>query len=145
VVSSALNGLSNANRIYAGMWLCVQSAPTSPPAQSPLSAGCAQWYQVRWGDQLRFIAPRYGTTWQALAQLNGLGNANRIYAGTWLCVRAGVITPPASGSRYVVQPGDNLTRLSTRFGVSLASLMAANHIRNPHYIFSGQVLVIPPR
>lgn len=112
------------------------------PAERQTRAGCAQWYKVRWGDQLRFIAPRYGTTWQALARLNGLRNANRIYAGTWLCVRAAPATPPA-GSRYVVQRGDNLTRISRRFGVSLSQLIAANGIRNPNYIVVGQVLIIP--
>jgi len=125
----------------AGLFAAPAPAQAAPRERQPRS-GCAQWYRVRWGDQLRFIAPRFGTTWQALARLNGLRNANRIYAGTWLCVRAAPATPPA-GFRYVVQRGDNLTRLSRRFGVSLSRLIAANGIRNPNYIFVGQVLIIP--
>lgn len=127
--------------LVAGLFTWPATAAAAP-AERQQHAGCAQWYRVRWGDQLRFIAPRYGTTWQALARLNGLRNPNRIYAGTWLCVRAAPATPPA-GTRYVVQRGDNLTRISRRFGVSLSLLIAANGIRNPNYIFVGQVLIIP--
>lgn len=38
-------------------------------------------YTVRAGDTLSGIAARYGTTWQHLQQLNGIKNANLIFAG----------------------------------------------------------------
>ena len=38
-------------------------------------------YTVQPGDTLSTIAPRYGTTWQALCSLNWLGNCNLIYVG----------------------------------------------------------------
>lgn len=38
-------------------------------------------YTVRGGDTLSGIASRYGTTYQRLAQINGIANPNRIYAG----------------------------------------------------------------
>ena len=38
-------------------------------------------YTVRGGDTLSGIASRYGTTYQRLAQINGISNPNRIYAG----------------------------------------------------------------
>jgi LysM repeat protein len=50
----------------------------------------------------------------------------------------------AQGSNtYVVQAGDTLFRISTRFGVSIAALQQANGIPNANLIFVGQVLVIP--
>src|SRR5258706_422520 len=44
---------------------------------------------------------------------------------------------------YIVQPGDNLFRISLRFGVSVAELAQANNISNANLIFVGQVLQIP--
>ncbi|MCC7448544.1 MAG: LysM peptidoglycan-binding domain-containing protein [Anaerolineae bacterium] len=44
---------------------------------------------------------------------------------------------------YVVQRGDNLFRISLRFGVSMQALAAANGITNYNYVYVGQVLVIP--
>jgi LysM repeat protein len=48
------------------------------------------------------------------------------------------------GSRYVVQPGDWLTKIARNCGVSLADLMAANSwLYYYYYIYPGQVLIIP--
>ena len=44
---------------------------------------------------------------------------------------------------YVVQPGDNLFRISLRFGVSMQALAAVNGLTNYNYIYVGQVLIIP--
>lgn len=44
---------------------------------------------------------------------------------------------------HTVQAGENLFRLSLRYGVSMDALMAANNISNPNLIFAGQVLIIP--
>jgi LysM repeat protein len=45
--------------------------------------------------------------------------------------------------QYVVQPGDNLVRISLRFGVPLTTLQQVNGIANPNLIYVGQVLIIP--
>jgi len=44
---------------------------------------------------------------------------------------------------YVLQTGDNLTRLSARFGTTVPAILAANKIANPSLVFVGQSLVIP--
>lgn len=44
---------------------------------------------------------------------------------------------------YTVQPGDNMFRISLRFGISVQALAAANNISNPNIIYVGQVLIIP--
>ncbi len=51
--------------------------------------------------------------------------------------------PSTSGRLYVVQSGDNLFRISLRFGVSLETLAAINGIYDVNRIYAGQVLVIP--
>src|SRR5207245_5941519 len=49
----------------------------------------------------------------------------------------------AEPTMYVVQTGDNLTRLSARFGTTIPAILAANKIANPSLVFVGQSLVIP--
>src|SRR5262249_53104117 len=44
---------------------------------------------------------------------------------------------------YTVQPGDNLFRISLKFGVTVAAIAQANNIAHPHLIFVGHVLIIP--
>lgn len=47
----------------------------------------AQYYTVRKGDTLSGIAKKYGTSWQKLASLNGIKNANLIRVGQKIRVR----------------------------------------------------------
>src|SRR5689334_5222221 len=49
----------------------------------------------------------------------------------------------AQGQTYTVQAGDNLFRISLRFGVTVAAMQQANGIANPMLIYVGQVLQIP--
>ncbi|EOS7898647.1 1,4-beta-N-acetylmuramidase [Enterococcus hirae 88-15-E09] len=67
---ASLNGLSNPNMIYAGQVLKVNG-----------TASTTRTYTVRSGDNLSSIASKLGTTYQALAQRNGLANPNLIYPG----------------------------------------------------------------
>jgi LysM repeat protein len=46
-----------------------------------------------------------------------------------------------TGPSYTVQRGDTLSGISARWGVPLATLVAANHIANPNLILVGEVLV----
>ncbi len=56
-----------------------------------------------------------------------------------------LLTPSvaAAHDRYVVQPGDSLSVIAKRHGVSLSVLAADNGISNLHLIRVGQVLRIP--
>ncbi|MCW5852223.1 MAG: LysM peptidoglycan-binding domain-containing protein [Anaerolineae bacterium] len=74
------NNLSNPNYIRAGQRLVICAGPGStPPPPPPPPSG--RTYVVRLGDTLSSIALRFGTTPYELARLNGLANANLIYAG----------------------------------------------------------------
>jgi LysM repeat protein len=55
-----------------------------------------------------------------------------------------IATPlPPRPTTYVVQPGDNLYRISIRTGVTMAALARANNITNFNLVFTGQTLIIP--
>ena len=45
------------------------------------------YYVVKSGDTLSAIASKYGTTYQRLAQINGIANPNRIYVGQKIMVK----------------------------------------------------------
>ena len=47
------------------------------------------------------------------------------------------------GAIYIVQPGDTLSSIADRFGVTLDDLMAANSIVNANLLAVGQQLIIP--
>ena len=50
-------------------------------------ASSAQYYTVQSGDTLSGIAAKYGTSYQKVAQLNGISNPNVIYVGQRLRVK----------------------------------------------------------
>ena len=52
-----------------------------------MGANKAVYYTVRSGDTLSGIASMYGTTYQKLAQMNGIANPNKIYAGQRIRVK----------------------------------------------------------
>ena len=51
------------------------------------SGSNATYYTVKSGDTLSGIAAKYGTTYQKIANLNGIVNPNKIYAGQKIRVR----------------------------------------------------------
>ncbi|MDP1547042.1 MAG: peptidoglycan DD-metalloendopeptidase family protein, partial [Anaerolineales bacterium] len=48
-----------------------------------------------------------------------------------------------TGPVYIVQPGDSLSSIASRFSVTMNDLMAANNISDPNQLAAGQQLVIP--
>lgn len=107
-------------------------------------------YQIRSGDTLSGIAARYHTTVGALMQANPqVHNANLIHAGARLNVPGTTDSfqpaPSNGGVRYTVRPGDTLSAIGARFGVSYQAIARANGIANPNLIRAGQTLVIPGR
>ena len=107
-------------------------------------------YVVQRGDTLSSIAARFGVSLSSLAAANSISNLNLIFVGERLTIPGtdgGSSTPPppppTGGTTYIVQRGDALGLIAARFDVSLADLIAVNHIANPNLVFVGQVLVIP--
>ncbi|MBE7552860.1 MAG: LysM peptidoglycan-binding domain-containing protein [Anaerolineales bacterium] len=49
----------------------------------------------------------------------------------------------ASGETYIVQPGDTLFTIASRYGLSVDDLAAANGLNGNLFVYAGQQLVIP--
>lgn len=66
----------------------------------------------------------------------------------WPTAHAGRPTRACGGLglliNYKVQPGDTLIRIAALYHVTVAQIVQANRIPDPHLIYSGQVLVIAP-
>lgn len=179
------NGLDAVSLIFVGQQLVVPVSDTSvgvTATPSPTSlvivitatpsgvttpvppTGSGNTYVIQSGDTLSSVARQFNTTVAAIAQLNGIVNADRIFSGQALVVPASTspvtVVPPtaipstpvpiatvapivANPDVYVVQPGDNLFRISLRFGISVSDLIRANGIVNANQIFTGQQLIIP--
>jgi len=103
-------------------------------------------YTVQRGDTLSGIAAKTGLSVSAIAQINGILNVNNIYAGQVLKLSGATASAPApttGEAGYVVQPGDSLSGLSVKFGVSIYELANANNLSVMSYLYVGQTLKIP--
>lgn len=121
------------------------------PAEAHHGGGVV--HVVRCGDTLYSIARAYGTTVSAIASANGIYNPNLIYVGQRLVIPGGgghhgggyPPPPPHYGCRdyYRVHYGNTLYGIARWYGTSAWAIANANGIRNPNYIYAGQVLCIP--
>ena len=108
-------------------------------SSAPIQAPVANTYTVRSGDTLSSIASKFGTSYQALASLNGISNPNLIYVGQVLRVSGSASN---SSVYYTVRAGDNLSSIASRYGTSYQSIANLNGLANPNLIYAGQTLKI---
>ena len=114
----------------------VEPLPTPTPSGETI-------YVVVKGDTLSGIASLYGTTYQKLAEYNGIANPNLIYPGQHIRI------PEASGKvetiTYVVKPGDNLSKIAKAYNTTWQKIYNDNKNiigGNPNRIYPGQRLII---
>jgi LysM repeat protein len=140
----------------------------STPAPTQAFPDCPHYVQP--DTTLGSIARTYNLTVTELAAYNNITNPDFIKAGDTIiipgCGRRPTATPtlnltPGQGGaaqasnpldnslgpiRYVVQPGDNLYRLSVRFGVTMSEILNANpRITDINVLSVGWELIIPIR
>jgi soluble lytic murein transglycosylase-like protein len=110
-------------------------------------------YRVRRGDTLSGIAARAGVSVRYLAALNHIRRPGLIFVGSKLTLPGGGGGAPsspgapsmvlASARSYAVQPGDTLSGIALRAGVSLRALAALNRINPRGVLFAGATLTLP--
>lgn len=100
------------------------------------------YYTIKAGDTLSGIAEKYGTTYQYLADINGIDDPNLIYTGQTLIV-------PSNNSNnfkvYTVKSGDTLWEIAEKFlgdGVKYKEIMSLNNLTRDT-IYPGDTLKIP--
>ncbi|MBI3241867.1 MAG: LysM peptidoglycan-binding domain-containing protein [Chloroflexi bacterium] len=114
------------------------------PIAAPVLADTS--YTVQPGDTLTKIATRFNVTTEALIQANNLKNANAIQIGQTLVIPDGsapAAQPASTGPQtYIVQNGDSLFRIASKFNVTVDALIAANNLTS-NTLRPGQTLIIP--
>ena len=89
-VIQSYNNISNPNLIRVGQLLKIPTSAAGSPAQEAASEPEPEpeptTYRVRSGDSLWGIARRFGVSSSALAELNGINNANFIRIGQLLTI-----------------------------------------------------------
>lgn len=117
----------------------------APPAPPVNNANTGTTYVVQRGDTLWGIAQKYGTTYQHLADINGIREPDKINAGQVIHIDTAPLPDNRTNATYVVQPGDNLTVIAKKFGTTVNDLAAINGISHDRldYIQAGQTLKVP--
>lgn len=124
----------------------VATEPTAVPSGLPAT------HTVQAGDTLFSIAQQYGVSQEEIAAANNITTSGVLTVGQTLVIPSPgttqpdqpVAPPPSTGEQvHVVQPGENLFRISLNYGKSVDEVAAYNGISNPHYIYPGQVIRIP--
>ena len=143
-----------------------QTVVVSPASSAAAASGQTFTYTVVAGDTLLTIATRFGTTPEAISQLNSLADPNALtlgqklqIPGTGATTGTGDTGSAATGGQasggstggattggttsYTVQSGDTLGAIARRFGTTVAELVRLNNITNPDALKVGQTLVVP--
>jgi N-acetylmuramoyl-L-alanine amidase len=105
----------------------------------------AESHKVVRGDSLSKIAQRYGISVATLKSINGL-RSNTVLLGQRLKLASsgassGLTNVSGSGN-HVVKRGDSLSKISSRYNVTIRALKSANNLRKDT-VFLGQKLRIP--
>lgn len=117
----------------------------------------ANSYQVVKGDTLSLIARKHNVRLSELLIENGMSMSSIIRPGQRLKIPGQATgqrsestqsseTPsrivPSGASTHIVKKGENLSRISAIYGVSVAQIMEWNGLSNPSLIRAGQPLII---
>ena len=94
---------------------------------------------VKKNETLGGIAQKYGVSTSALQVVNSITNPNLLFVGKKLKIPSGNVKQ----INYVIQKGDSLGSISSRFGVKLSTLVELNNISRPDLIRVGQKIIIP--
>lgn len=133
---NVLAGLVRRRNAEKALFLKGEPAAVKEPAKVA-APSTAKTYKVKSGDSLGAIAAKHGTTVKALQDLNGIKNANVIYAGQVLKM-SGTAYPTVK--KYTIRSGDNLEGIAKKLGTSVKDLQNKNGIKNANLIYAGQVL-----
>ncbi|NQV10598.1 MAG: LysM peptidoglycan-binding domain-containing protein [Cyanobacteria bacterium] len=111
----------------------------------PLPAMAAERHVVKPGETLSQIAERYGVSTSRLMQLNGIKSADLIQTGTSLRLPAARAAAGSASGRgtYRVKPGETLSEIAERSGISVRRLMDLNNLSRADHVEAGRLLVVP--
>jgi LysM repeat protein/soluble lytic murein transglycosylase-like protein len=115
--------------------MVVATAEVSKPRRPK---GTRTIYTVQAGDSLTAVAARYGVDVDDLADWNQMARQANLLTGTPLYLYG--VKAPVKPTTYVVQAGDTLSGLATRFGLVQQQLADYNDLSPTANLFAGRKL-----
>tara|TARA_Y100000589_G_scaffold221535_1_gene209103 strand:+ start:10793 stop:11551 length:759 start_codon:yes stop_codon:yes gene_type:complete len=102
---------------------------------------------VRQGDTLSSISSKYSISKEMIIKFNNLMDENYIYVGQNLKIlneeSSELIKDNTMNRKYhEIKEGENLTEISSKYGITLKNLIQLNKIENPDSIEVGKKLII---
>ena len=137
-----LNGLKNPHHIKKGQRLKI-------PATNAVEEGVFVEHKVKRGENLSYLATKYGVSVSAIMEANHLTNKHRIKTGQYLLIPTKVTLTHSGKKRtekitlYTVKKGDTVSLLAMKFKTSPHRIKKLNGLRNLDHINQGQKLKIP--
>lgn len=155
---ASANGMGSKLNIRSGETLRIpwgQAKGKGSSGQSSSASGSStstsmRTHKVSAGQTLSGIAHQYGVSSVALGQANGISHKAMVRIGQILKVPPTGTGKSASAQEekpvtHLVRPGDTLSGIASRYGVSVAALTVANKISRKSTLRPGQRLTIPAK
>ncbi len=100
---------------------------------------------VQPGETLYSLSRLYGIPVADIAAANDLSMEAWLYTGQRITIpgNSNATAPVTQSGTYTVQPGDTLSTVAWRHGVTTAALAAANRLSLDGWLYVGQRLIIP--
>ncbi len=141
--------MQNRRMLSALVVVIVLAASLMSVGNARAASGCQGYVTVYWGDTLSGLAAQCGTTVGAIQAANP-GMGWWLYAGQVIYMPVSTqactsnVARPSGYPTYVVQPGDTLANIGSRYGLSVNQILAVNpQICNPNVIYVGQTINLP--
>jgi murein DD-endopeptidase MepM/ murein hydrolase activator NlpD len=99
-------------------------------------------YIVQPGDTLTGIAAMFGTSVDALVELNSIADASLVYPGAELAIPGFEGVSGVLATRPI-EFGETLASLSLRNGVAQDTIVRLNRVTNPGRLYVGEPVIVP--
>ncbi len=156
--------MDNSGRLSIGQEIMIPASGTnltSNVSPAPLAVAPSVLsdnnYKVEKGDTLSMIARKHNIRLSELLNVNNMSMSSIIRPGQILSIpgdsaskqslspQTPTVAPrivPPGATTHVIKKGENLSRIASIYGVTVAQIMELNGLSNPSLIRAGQSLVI---
>ena len=134
------NGVWAPNKILVGQKLIIPLGGDAAESSTPAFAE----HVVVKGDSIAQLARTYRTTPGEIQALNTdvITDPDHLVEGMVLTIQVGTAPPVQT---HTVRPGESLSQIALRYGVTSQDLIRTNSLRDPNTVRVGQLLIIPAR